>query len=245
MSSSLRRGALAASALVLSIASLTACAAGNSAQTLEVKPDNAATSVGDVKLQNINVITQPKQDATGPAVITGQIFNNGRKDQTLRSIKLPGKNVDVKLTAAKGKSGEIVVPAGGSVLLGGKDNASAVLPKGREGLKDGESQPLVFNLSSTGDVKISAFVVPATSYFKEWGPEEMPAQSKPGGKPAKPGNGTATSPSGVDGGQQNGQNGQPAPNGRQNGQNGAANPATPAAGQPSTQPAGGQHTAGH
>ncbi|GAA2707098.1 MULTISPECIES: DUF461 domain-containing protein [Streptomyces] len=205
MSSSLRRGALAASALVLSIASLSACAAGNDAQTLEVKPDNAATSVGDIKLQNINVITQPNQDTTGPAVITGQIFNNGRKDQTLRSIKLPGKDVTVKLTSAKG-SGDVVVPAGGSVLLGGKGNASAVLPKGREGIKDGASQPLTFNLSSTGDVKIAAFVVPATSYFKEWGPEQAPAQSKPSasGEAAAPSGAPATasapaSPSGKPG----------------------------------------------
>ncbi|MEU1308935.1 DUF461 domain-containing protein [Streptomyces cinnamoneus] len=232
MSSSLRRGALAASALVLSIASLTACAAGNSAQTLEVKPDNAATSVGDVKLQNVNVITQPKQDATGPAVITGQIFNNGRKDQTLRSVKLPGKNVTVKLSPAKGKSGDIVVPAGGSVLLGGKDNASAVLPNGREALKDGESQPLVFDLSSTGEVKISAFVVPATSYFKEWGPSEMPAQAKPGGaKPGKPG--PSTAPSGAPEGQPGAQNA-----------TGQAGAPTPGAGQPSTQ-GGQQQHAGH
>ncbi|MEU4213419.1 DUF461 domain-containing protein [Streptomyces sp. NPDC026206] len=242
MSSSLRRGALAATALVLSIASLSACAAGNSAQTLEVKPDNAATSVGDIKLQNVNVITQPKQDTAGPAVITGQVFNNGRKDQTLRSVKLPGKNVTVKLTPAKGKSGDIVVPAGGSVLLGGKDNASAVLPKGREGLKDGESQPLTFELSSTGEVKISAFVVPATSYFKEWGPEEMPAQGKPGGtKPGKPAGSASASPSGAVDGQQ----GQQAP---QNGavQNGAGQTgATPSAGQPSAPQGGQQHPAGH
>ncbi|GHC73871.1 DUF461 domain-containing protein [Streptomyces cinnamoneus] len=238
MSSSLRRGALAASALVLSIASLTACAAGNSAQTLEVKPDNAATSVGDVKLQNVNVITQPQQDATGPAVITGQIFNNGLKDQTLRAIKLPGKNVTVKLSPAKGKSGDIVVPAHGSVLLGGKDNASAVLPNGREALKDGESQPLVFDLSSTGEVKISAFVVPAKSYFKEWGPSEMPSQAKPGGaKPGKPGTSPSTAPSGAPEGQQPGQPG------AQNA-TGQAGAPTPGAGQPSTQ-GGQQQHAGH
>ena len=43
VSRSLRRGALAAAAIVFSIASLAACGAGNDAQTLEVKPDNAAT----------------------------------------------------------------------------------------------------------------------------------------------------------------------------------------------------------
>lgn len=194
MSSSLRRGALAATALVLSIASLSACAAGNKAQTLGVKPDNAATSVGDIKLQNVNVITQPEQNASGPAVITGRVFNNGIKDQELRSIKLPGKDVTVKLTPAKGASGALVVPAGGSVTLGGKDNASAVLPKGREALKDGESQALSFDFSSTGEVRISAFVVPAKSYFKEWGPEETPGQAKPGEPGAGKPSGTPASP---------------------------------------------------
>ncbi|MEV4437685.1 DUF461 domain-containing protein [Streptomyces sp. NPDC049577] len=193
MSSSLRRGALAASALVLSIASLSACAAGNDAQTLEVKPDNAATSVGDVKLQNVNVITQPDQNATGPAVITGQVFNNGDTDQQLRSISLPGTNATVKLTPAQG-SGPITVPAHGSVLLGGKGNASAVLPNGREGLKDGAAQPLSFDFSSTGAVRVSAFVFPAKSYFQEWGPSQgaspaapaSPGASAPASAPASP-----------------------------------------------------------
>ncbi|MBT2387253.1 DUF461 domain-containing protein [Streptomyces sp. ISL-11] len=202
MSSSLRRGTLAASALVLSIASLSACAAGNSAQTLEVKPDNAATSVGDIKLQNINVITQPDLEAKGPAVITGKVFNNGRKDQTLRAITLVGKNAPVKLTPAGG-SGGLVVPAGGSIVLGGKGNPSAVLPNGREALKDGEQQMLTFDLSETGEVKIGAFVVPAKSYFKEWGPAE-PAASQPAGKPsadkgAKPSGSASATPSGAAG----------------------------------------------
>ncbi|WP_424889731.1 DUF461 domain-containing protein [Streptomyces sp. XH2] len=209
MSSSLRRGALAATALVLSIAPLSACAAGNSAQTLEVKPDNAATSVGDIKLQNVNVITQPDLTAKGPAVITGQVFNNGRKDQTLRAITLPGKNgAKVKLTAAKG-SGDVVVPAGGSVLLGGKGNASAVLPDGREAIKDGEQQRLAFDFSNTGEVRIGAFVVPATSYFKDWGPSEAaptpaakPGGAKPSGEPSAPAgtpSGAAGKPSGAAG----------------------------------------------
>ena len=46
MSSSLRRGTLAATALALSVPTLTACGAGNDAQTLEIKPDTAATRVG-------------------------------------------------------------------------------------------------------------------------------------------------------------------------------------------------------
>ncbi|MFI0741913.1 DUF461 domain-containing protein [Streptomyces sp. NPDC021100] len=198
MSSSLRRGALAATVLALSIASLSACAAGNDAQTLQVKPDNVAASVGDIKLQNVNVVTQPGQTTTGPAVITGQVFNNGAKDQTLTAVKLPGKNVAVQLTGAKG-SGPVVVPAGGSVTLGGKGNASAVLPNGRESLKDGAQQQLSFVFSSTGDVRIGAFVVPATSYFKDWGPAEpsQSPQTSPSPQPGKPGGGKQGKPGGA------------------------------------------------
>ncbi|MGK5637386.1 DUF461 domain-containing protein [Streptomyces sp. URMC 126] len=192
MSSSLRRGALAATVLALSIVSLSACAAGNDAGTLQVKPDNAAASVGAIKLQNVNVVTQPGQTATGPAVITGQVFNNGDEDQSLTAVKLPGKNVTVQLTGAKG-SGPVVVPAGGSVTLGGKGNASAVLPNGRESLKDGAQQQLSFVFSRTGDVRVGAFVVPATSYFKDWGPSEAP-QASGSPQPGKPGGGKQGKP---------------------------------------------------
>lgn len=77
MSSSLRRGALAAAATAFSIAALSACAAGTDAQTLEVKPDNAETAVGDIKIQNAIVITQPVTDSPGPAVVSATLFNTG------------------------------------------------------------------------------------------------------------------------------------------------------------------------
>ncbi|MFI9721322.1 DUF461 domain-containing protein [Streptomyces sp. NPDC052396] len=185
MSSSLRRGALAATALVLSIATLSACAAGNDSQTLEVKPDNAATAVGDIKLQNMTVITQPDMGA-GPAVITGQVFNNGKDAQELQSIKVVGQGTTIKLSPAQG-SGPLMVPAHGSVLLGGKGNASAVLPD-RQGLNDGGQVQLAFGFKTTGEVRISAFVYPAKSYFKEWGPSEAPSApaTTPSGKPSTP-----------------------------------------------------------
>ncbi|MEU3558403.1 DUF461 domain-containing protein, partial [Streptomyces fragilis] len=58
MSSSLRRGALAAAAIAFSIASLAACGAGNNAETLQIKPDLADITVGDIKVQNVAVLTQ-------------------------------------------------------------------------------------------------------------------------------------------------------------------------------------------
>jgi copper(I)-binding protein len=175
VSSSLRRGALAAAAIAFSIASLAACGAGHNAQTLEIKPDNAATSVGDIKIQNAVVITQPDLESTGPAVVSATLFNGGGKDQTLESVTVAGTGKSAELKPAKGEKGGLTVPAGGSLVLGGKDNAAAVLPSSREAIKDGNAQKITFNFSETGAVSLRAFVVPAESYFSEWGPSETPA----------------------------------------------------------------------
>lgn len=189
MSRSLRRGALAATAIVFSIATLSACGAGNDAQTLEIKPDNAAVTVEDVKVQNALVITQPEAGVKGPAVVSATIFNNGSTSQTIDAITLPGSVGVVRLKPATG-AGPIVVPAGGSVVIGGKGNASAVIANGLADRRNGDVQEVVFKLSETGDVGLQAFVVPAESYFKEYGPTAIPAP--PAAKPEKP----ATKPTG-------------------------------------------------
>ncbi|AVH57997.1 MULTISPECIES: DUF461 domain-containing protein [Streptomyces] len=174
MSSSLRRGALAAAAIAFSIASLAACGAGNNAQTLEIEPDNAATAVGDIKIQNAVVITQPDLESTGPAVISATVFNNGRTAQTLDSITVADTGKTAEIKPAEG-SGKLTIPAGGSVVIGGKGNASATLPSSREAVRDGNAQKITFGFSKTGDVSLRAFVVPAESYFSEWGPSDIPA----------------------------------------------------------------------
>ncbi|MFF7385951.1 DUF461 domain-containing protein [Streptomyces griseoluteus] len=187
MSSSLRRGALAASALAFSIASLAACGAGNNAQTLEIRPDNAATSVGAIKVQNALIITQPDAKANGPAAVAATLFNDGSSDQDLQSIAVDGSGEKVELKPAKG--GTLTVPAHGRLVIGGKDNASAMLASGREAVQNGNAQKVTFTFSKTGAVGLRAFVVPATSYFSGWGPSEVPsapaaASSSPSGSPS-------------------------------------------------------------
>lgn len=186
MSSSLRRGALAASALAFSIAALAGCAAGSKSQTLQVKPDNAATSVGDLKVQNATVITQPDLESDGPAVISATIFNTGTTPQTLQSLVVPGTGKTAKLSPAKG--GSLSIEPGGVLIIGGKNNASAVLPSSRESVQDGNAQKITFTFSKTGDVSLRAFVVPAKSYFAEWGPSEIPSA------PATPSTSASASP---------------------------------------------------
>ncbi|MGW1704887.1 DUF461 domain-containing protein [Streptomyces sp. NPDC002206] len=193
MSRSLRRGALAAAAIVISIGALSACGAGNDAQTLEIKPDNAATTLGDIKIQNANVITQPEHGAEGPAVVAATVFNNGTKRQTLDAITLPGTDVSVQLHAAEG-AGPVVVPAGGRVVLGGEGNASAVIENGREAAQNGNVQAVVFKFSETGDVPLGAFVVPAASFFKGFGPSSLPqAPATPSASPSESGTPGASS----------------------------------------------------
>ncbi|MEU9333841.1 DUF461 domain-containing protein [Streptomyces sp. NPDC048290] len=189
MSSSLRRGALAASALAFSIATLAACGAGNNSQTLQIRPDNAATSVGDIKIQNAVVITQPESGASGPAVVSATLFNDGRSAQTLDSINVEGHG-DAKISPASG-SGPLTVPAGGSVIIGGEGNASAVIADGA-GLTDGDAQQVTFTFSSTGQVGLQAFVVPSESFFAGWGPSSVPsASTSPSGSPSSSPSGAA------------------------------------------------------
>lgn len=195
MSSSLRRGALAAAAIAFSIASLAACGAGHNAQTLEIKPDNAETTVGDIQIQNAIVITQPDLESTGPAVVSATLFNNGRSDQKLESITVAGTGKSAELKPAegeKGGNGGLTVPAGGSLILGGEGNASAVLPSSREAIQDGNAQEITFTFSKTGEVSLRAFVVPAERYFSEWGPSDVPAAP---GASAKPSQETSGEPS--------------------------------------------------
>ncbi|MFF2011908.1 DUF461 domain-containing protein [Streptomyces sp. NPDC058195] len=189
MSRSLRHGALAATAIVFSIASLAACGAGNDAASLQVKPDNAATTIGDISVQNVNVITQPRLSAEGPAVISATLFNDGTKSQTLKSVTLRGAGAPVQLHPAKGE-GRIVIPAGSQVTLGGEGNAAAVIESGLEAAQAGNVQRVVFTFSSTGEVPIDAFVVPAEGYFKGYGPSSLPV--KPTKSPEATSTGSAT-----------------------------------------------------
>lgn len=176
MSSTLRRGAIAATVTALSIGALAACGAGTDAQTGGVNPDNASVSEGDIKIQNVNIVT--REEGEGPAVVSARIFNDGTEDETLRTVTISGSGGPVQLSAAKG--GDLTVPAGGSLMLGGKDNATAVIedPNGK-GILDGNAQPVTFDLSSTGKVKLDATVVPARGAYADFGPSAQPEPASP------------------------------------------------------------------
>ncbi|MCP9944312.1 DUF461 domain-containing protein [Streptomyces somaliensis] len=193
MSRSLRRGALAATALMISLAPLTACGAGHDAQSLQIKPDNATTTVGDIEVLNALLIT-PAEGAEGPAVVSATLFNGGSKAETLEAVQLPGSDAKAELKPTGG-AGPLTVPAGGSLILGGKGNASVVV-RGLEESARGGAQDVVFRLSETGDVKLRALVHATGSYYDTFGPTPLPSSpaASPSGSPSTPPSG---SPSGA------------------------------------------------
>jgi hypothetical protein len=160
---SFRRGALAAAVVALSAVSLAACAAGNEAETLKVKPDNPAATKGDIQVQT--------------ASVTARLFNNGDSDQTLKSVDIVS-GPSAQLSGADG-SGSITVPAHSTVLLGGKGNPSGVINGGQEQLQNGGFQNAVFTFSGAGAVPLKIQVMPAASYFAPYGPGSLPTTEAP------------------------------------------------------------------
>ncbi|HZG03282.1 MAG TPA: DUF461 domain-containing protein [Streptomyces sp.] len=186
MSSSLRRGALAAIALALPIASLAACGAGPEAQSLNIRPDNAAARIGDIRVQNVNIVTA--EEGSGPATVTAHIFNGGSKDEKLESITVTGSGRTVELSPAEGE--DLTIPAGGSLALGGEDNASALIADAEQaGIRSGNAQPVVFEFSSTGRVELRATVVPAVHSWEGYGPSTAPTPTAEpsASEPSEPG----------------------------------------------------------
>ncbi|MFJ5230675.1 DUF461 domain-containing protein [Kitasatospora sp. NPDC088391] len=179
MSRSLRRGA--AAALVLAaIVPLSACGAGNEPATLQIKPDNAATSVGNAKLNNI-VVVAPAGSAgeySGPATVTVNIANTGTVEDVLTGVTIAG--APAKLADASGApvSG-ITLKPGQSVLLGaaGAPSAQAASVK----VSVGGYTPTAFTFKTAGQVSSDALVHPASDLYKGFGPKDA---AKPSAAPS-------------------------------------------------------------
>jgi len=183
VSRSLRRGAIAAIVLA-AIVPLSACSAGNTPDTLEIKPDNAATSIGtDLRLNNIVVVT-PSTSAigggeyAGPATITVNISNTGIAPETLKALTVG--EATATFTDEKGAAlPEIVIPANGAVLLGGEGAPVARVADAR--LVVGGFVPTAFTFGRVGSVSAQANVQPAVGYYASYGPK---AAAVPTAKPS-------------------------------------------------------------
>ncbi|MFD0276637.1 DUF461 domain-containing protein [Kitasatospora sp. NPDC127111] len=197
MSRSLRVGSIAAIA-ALAIASLSSCAAGNTPDTLEIKPDNAQATVGtSIRLNNIAVVTgdETSGEHTGPANVTVNISNSGDTPVELQSVSV-GTDSATFADEKGAPLATVVVPAGGSVLLGGDGNPSARIAS--TSLVVGGFAPTTFAFKSGERTEADAAVYPNKSIYKGFGPTPTPvaAPTKAAGSPAATGAATpgATAP---------------------------------------------------
>ncbi|WP_461006239.1 hypothetical protein [Streptomyces capparidis] len=159
----LRRGVLAASAL-LATAALTACGAGHDAASLEIKPDNPATSAGGIEIHN-GVVIVPEGESAAVAV-SASLTNNTPKAQTLESVTVEGLSGPLELSGPDGE-GDVTVPAGATVVLGGEGNPSAVA-EGASGSAEkavGSYRTVTFTFSESGKVPLEANVVADEDYY--------------------------------------------------------------------------------
>ncbi|MFJ6385579.1 DUF461 domain-containing protein [Kitasatospora sp. NPDC092039] len=193
MSRSLRRGSIAAIAAI-AIASLSSCAAGNTPDTLQIKPDNAAATLGtNIRLNNIVVVTEEGAagDHTGAANVVVNIANSADTATELQSVTVGGAAATFK-DAAGAPLSSIVVPAGGSVVIGGQDNPSAYVASAT--VHVGGFVPTVFTFKDGQKVETQAGVSPDSGehgrgLYKGFGPTSSPTATP--SKSATPG---ATAP---------------------------------------------------
>jgi hypothetical protein len=172
VSRSLRRGAVAA--VIIAIAPiLAACSAGDSAATLQVKPDNAAASISTngaaLKLNGITVVTDAKGNA--PASVVVNIANGNAPtvsapdaSDTLSSVTVDG--VPAVL------SGNVTVPGLGSVLLGGPGQPSATVPTLTKSV--GQNATIVFTFAKAGSVQVQALITAGSGEYASFAPSPSP-----------------------------------------------------------------------
>ncbi|MFH9353491.1 DUF461 domain-containing protein [Kitasatospora sp. NPDC017646] len=174
MSRSLRRGSIAAIAAI-AIASLSSCAASTTPDTLQIKPDNAAATLGtNLRLNNIVLVTGAgtSGDYTGPANVVVNISNTASTPAELQSITV-GNAAATFADAAGAPQSSIVVPAGGSVILGGQGNPSATVSSASVHI--GGFATTTFAFKDGQKVDAQAAVSPDAALYTGYGPTPSPA----------------------------------------------------------------------
>ena len=186
MSRSLRRGAVAA--LIIATAPiLTACATGDSAASLKVKPDSAATSISNgasqLKLNGIVVITRP--DGSAPASVNVNIANNGSAADTLTGVTVNG--------APAVLSGDTTIPSLGSLRLGTPGQPQATVQT--LDATPGQNTTVAFTFATAGSVQVQALITPGVGEYAAYAPTPSPTPTPvlvPSGTPSANPSATST-----------------------------------------------------
>lgn len=175
------RAGLAATAVVLTAAPFAAaCGAGFNAASLVVKPNAAAGTIGDIKINNVWVIVDPD---SGTAEVIGAVTNTGTAPDQLVSVSANGNFATVVAPAATTTdtapavatgagvtvSGETVtIPPGESASFG--ETASPELEIIGAGLTLGTFATVKMTFAQAGSITLSAQVEQNTGLFVGYNP---------------------------------------------------------------------------
>jgi hypothetical protein len=146
-------------AAVASTAALTAgCAAGQSAATLQIKPNMAAGQTNAIQAQNVVVVVDPE---TGAAQLTGTVINNGVDEDQLTSVTVGGQQIPLRSTVnVAGKSALNLAAENGPKLLLGK----------KSGLTPGVDAEVDLTFATSGTIALSAQSEPNTGTYAQFQP---------------------------------------------------------------------------
>jgi hypothetical protein len=146
-------------AAAASTAALTAgCAAGQSAATLQIKPNFAAGQADAIQAQNVVVVVDPE---TGAAQLTGTVINNGVDKDQLTSVSIGGQHVP--LTSAVELSGK------SAVNLAAEKGPKLVIAKNSR-LTPGIDAQVALTFASGGTIALSAQSEPNTGVYSRFQP---------------------------------------------------------------------------
>ncbi len=165
--------AAAMGVLLLSPVALSACSAGQVAQTVEQERDKAGGTamVGDLTLRDARVAypSTGEYAAGSDARLIVAISNSGQEDDTLLDVTgegFSGAQLSGATTAsapAAGASGlNVPVPAASNVFVGGTDGPRVVLTGLRDPLTAGEGLDVTMSFQRAGDVAVRVLVATPT-----------------------------------------------------------------------------------
>lgn len=163
------RLALAAALLVaVPSAALSACAAGSSAETLQIRPDTPETQLGMLKVQDVLLVTGPGGGG-GPLAVVAYVYNGGNTADRLERISVNELPQSAAIAPAPNHP-ELRILPGQSLRIGGPGDTTAVVPNADNIVQAGDTRLVTLRFAQSGEVTLWVPVLPGTGYLAGYGP---------------------------------------------------------------------------
>lgn len=159
-----------AAVLVVAVPSvaLSGCAAGSDAETLQIRPDTPETALGQLKVQDVLLVTGP-EGGGGPLAVVAYVYNGGAAPDRLEGISVNELPQPAAIAPAPSHPGLGILP-GQSLRIGGQGDTTAVLPNADNIVQAGDTRLVTLRFARSGEVTLWVPVQPAVGYLQGYGP---------------------------------------------------------------------------